>query len=82
MGLTITLQDLDQKTEQWLQAEAQRTGDPLAIIARRLLERGLALEATTHHDLDWMLGSWTEDEAAEFEQAVVEFEQVDETMWR
>jgi len=32
--------------------------------------------------LDWFIGSWTEQQAKEFEEAVRDFEVVDEEMWR
>jgi predicted transcriptional regulator len=32
--------------------------------------------------LDWFIGSWTEQQAGEFEEAVRDFEVVDEEMWR
>lgn len=32
--------------------------------------------------LDWFIGSWTEQQATEFEEAVRDFEMVDKELWR
>lgn len=35
-----------------------------------------------HHDLDVLAGTWSKDEALEFETAVAGFEQIDTALWR
>lgn len=32
--------------------------------------------------LDWFAGSWTEEQAREFDEAVADFETIDEELWR
>jgi hypothetical protein len=35
-----------------------------------------------HHDLDHLAGTWSDLDAAEFEQATAVFAKVDEDMWK
>ncbi|HEY0554370.1 MAG TPA: hypothetical protein VGG20_08880 [Thermoanaerobaculia bacterium] len=39
-------------------------------------------ENLTFHDLDFFAGTWSEDDAAEFEKATEYLRQVDEDLWR
>jgi hypothetical protein len=39
-------------------------------------------ELPTYHDLDDLAGTWDEEEAAPFLQAIADFEHVDSEMWR
>jgi len=32
--------------------------------------------------LDWFAGSWTEEQAREFDAAVADFEKIDEELWK
>lgn len=53
----------------------------------RLLRKGAGLEEEkeTHvigSALDWFIGSWSEEQAREFDQAVTDFETIDEELWR
>jgi prevent-host-death family protein len=34
------------------------------------------------HSLDWLIGTWSEEEEREFLQAIEVFEQVDESFWK
>ena len=35
-----------------------------------------------HHDLDHLAGTWSEEDAAEFDKATEIFQQVDEELWK
>ncbi len=37
---------------------------------------------TIGHSLDWLIGTWSEEEEREFLQAIEVFEQVDESFWK
>jgi len=39
-------------------------------------------EKVRHHDLDALAGSWSADEAAEFDEALAEQRAVDPEMWK
>ena len=53
----------------------------------RLLRKGAGIaEGEESRDviggsLDWFVGSWTEEQAREFDDAVAEFEAIDEDLW-
>jgi len=38
--------------------------------------------STSHHDLDYLAGTWSEAEAEAFSHATVAFEKVDENLWK
>lgn len=54
----------------------------------RLLRKGAHLDEPERgrevigDSLDWFIGSWTEEQARELEEAVADFERVDEELWR
>lgn len=54
----------------------------------RLLRKGAGIEEGAREEdvigssLDWFVGSWTEEEAREFDEAVTDFEAIDEELWR
>ena len=67
---------------------ARRDGISRNQAAVRLLRRGARLEEPAApreaigDSLDWFIGSWTSEQASELEQAVADFEVVDEGLWK
>jgi hypothetical protein len=67
---------------------ARREGISQNQAAVRLLRRGARLEEPAPpreaigDSLDWFIGSWTSEQASELEQAVADFEMVDEDLWK
>jgi hypothetical protein len=67
---------------------ARREGISRNQAAVRLLRQGARLEEPAQArdaiggSLDWFIGSWTEEQARELEQAIADFEMVDEDLWR
>lgn len=55
--------------------------------AVRLLRKGARIEepdqarVTIGNSLDWFIGSWTDEQAKELEEAVTDFEMVDPDLW-
>ena len=87
MPRAITIEDVDDATASWLVEEARRRGVSVESIAGQLLQRGLEWERRrtvllTYHDLDALAGTWSEDEAVAFLQAVADFEHVDPLLWQ
>ena len=87
MPKSITISDIDDATATWLTEEAGRRGVSVERVAGLLLLRGVEwerrrAELPTYHDLDALAGTWSEDEAAAFLQAVSDFEQVDPSLWQ
>jgi hypothetical protein len=55
--------------------------------AVRLLRKGARLEPdqapnAIGNTLDWFIGSWTDEQARELDDAIADFEMVDEDLWR
>lgn len=54
----------------------------------RLLRKGAGLDERPEDpdvvgdSLDWFVGSWTDEQAREFDEAVAEFERIDEELWK
>jgi len=87
MPRSITIEDVDDATVNWLTEEAGRRGVSVESVAGQLLQRGLAWERRraalpTYHDLDALAGTWSADDAAAFLHAVASFEHVDLTLWQ
>ena len=81
MGTDITIEKLDAAME-WLGQEAARVGVPVETVVRQLIYRGVEAERQKvdrerHHDLDALAGTWSEEDEAEFVQAVEAFNQMD-----
>ena len=87
MPRSITIEDIDDATASWLAEEARRRGVSVESVAGQLLQSGLEWERRraalpTYDDLDALAGTWSEDEAAAFLQAVATFEHVDPLLWQ
>jgi hypothetical protein len=87
MDITLRLSTFDDATLAWMQAEARRTGLSLEAVVERLVQRGIAAErqaahSPPFHDLDALAGTWSAEQAAEFEAAIADFERVDSTLWK
>ncbi len=64
-------------------AKNQDTSVNLLII--KLIEQGIGytheVKQHTHHDLDKLAGTWSEEDAAEFQKNMTPFEQIDKDLW-
>ena len=68
--------------DQAARSRARQEGKSLNAVAMEALARGLDLDvkAPEYTDLDFLIGSWQEDPA--FDDAIAEFNQVDEEAWQ
>ena len=66
-----------------LAAQKQDTSVNLLII--RFIEQGIGysheVRKNTHHELDKLAGTWSEEEAAEFQRNTADFEKIDKDLW-
>lgn len=46
------------------------------------LDRAATDQDVVGDSFDWFIGSWSEEQAAEFEQAIADFEAIDEDLWK
>lgn len=82
---SITIHKLDDATEARLVARAREEGVSLNQLVKRLLRESLGVNgaAPDHRgDFAGFCGRWSEQEAAEFDQAVASFDEIDEEVWR
>ncbi len=91
---SITIPNVDGETLSRFEAESQRRGMAVSELARELLREGVARPTTIstspptdnlsgpYHDLDFLIGTWTDVDLAEFEAATAEFRQIDPDIWK
>lgn len=82
--LTIRLND---ELAERIDALAQRAGISRNKAVGQLLRRGAGLTDGQPQDeigdtLDWLIGSWSKEQAEEFARATEGFETIDEDLWR
>jgi predicted metalloprotease len=82
----ITLRNVPPELAKLIEHEAAESGLSLNRTVIRLLEKGAGMQRgkqakSLHHDLDHLAGSWTEQEAAEFDQALAEQRRIDPELW-
>jgi len=82
----ITLRNLPPELEKRVEAKARELGLSLNKTVIRLLEEHLGPRSTPLapqrcHDLDHLAGSWTAEEAEEFDRALDEQRRIDPELW-
>ena len=87
MSTNITIQDLDDTTVKWISEEAERRGISVESLVVELIRKGINTDQETsplqtYYDLDSLAGTWSEEQEAEFLNAVADFEHVDEKLWQ
>jgi plasmid stability protein len=82
----MTLRGIDEKTAEALKEKAKREGNSVNAVTLRLLRESLGLEKKKRNviytDLDYLAGTWSREEAADFERNTAVFEKVDEDIWK
>ena len=85
----LTVRSVDDDLRARLEREAQERGLSLNRTLLAVLREALGLaprtrgsEPVEHHDLDDLAGTWTTEEAEEFDETLREQRQVDEKLWR
>lgn len=86
MSAPITIEALDESTAGWIAEEAKRRGVTIEELIIQLIEKAVSEERSSeqlhaYHDLDSLAGTWTDEQASEFLDAVADFESVDEKLW-
>ena len=84
----LTVRGFDDELSERIRRLAKRDGTSLNQAALKLLRKGAGLADpaqkadTVGASLDHLIGSWSDDEAAELDTALDEFETIDESAWR
>lgn len=85
MITAITLRNIPPKLQKAIRQRAGREGLSLNKVVLRMLEEATGEENTKsrelHHDLDHLAGTWSDQEAAGFDAALVEQRSVDPDLW-
>lgn len=87
MEVSLKIDNLDAQVVEYLRTEADRRGVDIGVVVNELLRSGLHGIARTdpdktHHDLDALAGTWSDQEAESILSAVAEFRQIDEAVWK
>ena len=82
METTLTIQGLDAQTFDRLSREAGRRGIPVPVLARLLLEQSVEEGGATFHDLDALIGTWSDEQAVEFVANTAGMRGIDPELWR
>jgi plasmid stability protein len=83
---TMTLRGIDEKMAEALKERAKSEGSSVNAVTLRLLRESLGIDkkrrTATYSDLDHLAGTWSREEAAEFERNTAVFEKVDKEIWK
>ena len=78
----------DDELSREIETRAEREGLSRNRVVVRLLRKGAGLEIAREskevigHSLDWFIGSWTEEQAREFEEAIAPLGEIDWELWK
>jgi hypothetical protein len=82
----ITLRNLPRPLAQRIEEESARQGTSLNKTIIRLLEQALLEDGQqhqpSHHDLDQLAGSWSQEDADAFDRNLRKQRNVDEDLWK
>ena len=87
MAKQLTIRMGDKELERAIMDLARSEGISLNQAVLRILRRGAGLGRPRHNEnavgnaLDHLAGTWSDEEAREFEKAVSDFEAPDEDLW-
>lgn len=80
----LTLRGMDDRLATALRDEAHRRKTSMNALVLELVRQGLGLSErrSQNHDLDGLAGTWSGAEVAEFAEAIIDLEQIDDALWR
>jgi len=83
----VTLRKIPPELVRVIERRSRQTGKSLnrtilEALEESLLNRSKKKERRLYHDLDWMVGSWTKEEADEFDGALAEQRTIDPEIWK
>ena len=81
----ITLRNIPMEISVKIQQQAASSGSSLNKAVIDLLTQTIGppvVKPHRYHDLDWFIGSWTREEADEFDAALAEMRVIDPELWK
>lgn len=82
ISTSLTIDGLDPQTFEQLNAEAKRRGMSLTDLAGMLLKQSVDDSSKIYHDLDFLAGTWSEEDANAFDAASAETRKIDPELWK
>jgi hypothetical protein len=82
---TLTIRGCDDNLARILKRESRKIGTSVnRLVLETLINTfmGNGKKQERYNDLDSLAGTWTEDEAAEFDKAIEDFEIIDPEAWK
>lgn len=82
MRRQYTIRSVPERVDRELRKRAKAEGKSLNAVILEALEKAVAAEhgPVLHHDLDFLIGTWVEDPA--FDEAMNDFERIDQDYWK
>ena len=82
----LTIRNIESQLHQALKSEASKKNTSMNRLVVHILKEAMGLvpkkeEKKVYHDLDHLMGTWSEEEFQEFDEIMEEFNQIDEEMW-
>jgi hypothetical protein len=81
----ITLRNIPPSVEKAIRAKARQKKISVNRAVIELLEERVGIaerKRVLHHDLDRFVGSWTRDEARQFDRLLQDMRQIDPEIWK
>jgi len=83
----VTVRGLRPELARKIRKMAAEEGISLNKVALRLLEKGAGIQHQDEqdrigHDLDHLMGTWSQEKAEEFEAAIESLSRIDEELWK
>lgn len=83
----LTVRGIDEALHIAIKQAAEEAGLSVNRYVVKLLKRDVGQDKQpkkrkAYHDLDWMIGRWTEEEANAFDEAIKVFDEIDPEDWK
>jgi len=82
----FNLRGLSPQVMSLLKRQAKELKISVNMLILKLIEQGMGLggkpKRVVHHDLDFLVGTWSEKDAKAFDEKVKIFEKIDEDLWQ
>ena len=85
--MTITISNIDEITSQKLSDQASEKGLKVEEYILELIQNEIEISKTRdtagrYHDLDFLAGTWSKEEAERFLHQIVDQRTIDQSLWR
>ena len=83
----VSLRGISEEVKNELKIEARRRNQSVNALLLSLINKGIGHQETRSYrtqysDLDELAGTWSDEDAAEFEAGISSFNEIDESLWK